>query len=225
MCCAPRRERLALCVMVLLLVGSAGAQNSSRASNTESKHVRNAARFSSNPNVKVSVVNPSGLPLRLSDVAVETDFGRGISRVLFTVQAENSVVRSFSVLAVIRSIDGLIKGGESWIIGSDCAGTSDKLNGRYSQVLRHDLWAQDEVVISASEVITPTNRYRYDWNGDADSNPTASISVLAGARDHICGPDCCDWCVERAQLLCGSRGVKSFNCGIGSTCTCSLTCN
>lgn len=181
-------------------------------------------QFLPNKEVGVTIVNAVGMPVTLSSADVQTDFGRGLSRLSYLLSTAEKELKTVSIYVIIRSADGEIRGGEAWTSGAECEHRPLQIADKRSQILRHELVPGDTLLLTVRETVTEKGRYRFDWKGGLEQqfNPVV-VQTAAVSPNYLCGDDYCDWCVLQTTGVCGRRGVKSFSCSVG-TCTCGFTC-
>jgi len=193
--------------------------------------------FTENTFSQIKILNVIGMPVMLSNPRLTTDFGRRLSKIGIDISFPGTAPSSLELAVVLFSASGEVKSWESWAMGSAQCQAKNPMGGatpgHYSQVVKADPDLGDSLVIFVVKADTATGVLAVPVNADINPNsvllaqaataPATQAKSLLHEPALYCGPEFCNECADRAISMCGSRGVKQFQCVV-STCSCGFTC-
>lgn len=190
----------------------------------------NLETFIAVPQVHLRVLPVSGVGLEFSKASFETDYGRGVSLVSFTVTNTSGkrVTNVHFALYVLDRFNGIAR-AQLW-----CA--ADKLQPGQVRQYSTDVpaaFSSDTNVLLTLRHVTIGGE-QFDVPGrlvkralelkSLDESLSPELSAWTGPADpdYFCDPSFCQTCRLDAQEDC-PNGIKSFSCSI-SKCECVYTC-
>jgi hypothetical protein len=191
--------------------------------------------------LKAEALSQPGLPLEISNVSARSDVVTRETWVHFTITNRGTEpLHEASYLAILFGQKGNVRGGQT-----SCENIGLAPGQRLDRELRlgNRLFVppgQGNVRValgvesvrgeffSWTAASSPSDLLSAMSTGEPLSAGAVSMTAITTAAEQPskpCADDFCSNCQQSAITVCGSAGVKSFNCTIGTTaCTCSFEC-
>ncbi len=202
---------------------------------------QSSQRYSVPVGVTVQSASVQGVQVSISNVNLQSDYGRNVSQLNFQVTNESQT--SFPVLrfaALYFSSDGNALGADVFPgSGLDPGGTQT-----ISLPIARTFMVGERVIVTLAQASTPSsfisvsgrniqlaaslNHTPIIVQGEVTPGALPSCAnrnlALPGAAgpEYLCDPSFCAYCISLARETC-TQGVKTYNCTI-QTCSCSFTC-
>lgn len=185
------------------------------------------ANFSLDSRSSVQAVNDPDAGVFIRKPALYSDPGRNLTKLRFTLSAEDRSVTKVFLNATVVSPTGEVRSGETWPLN----GAGGVRSGNYEEVLRGEVMPGDHVVVNVGRFIKDGKAFELPTITQEDFAmlPSVSISDRSGSDataipNFVCDYAFCDYCNNLATNQC-KKGIHSFSCTIHPSCSCSFTCN